>query len=62
MTIALAGIASFIGAGGLGVAIYHGITTYNTATTMVIFTTDGQLSKAAATVLEDDLSFYPSYR
>lgn len=27
MTIALAGIASFIGAGGLGVAIYRGITT-----------------------------------
>lgn len=31
MTIALAGIASFIGAGGLGVAIYRGITTNNTA-------------------------------
>lgn len=29
MTIALAGIASFIGAGGLGVAIYRGITTNN---------------------------------
>lgn len=28
MTISLAGIASFIGAGGLGVAIYRGITTY----------------------------------
>jgi osmoprotectant transport system permease protein len=27
MTIALAGIASFIGAGGLGVAIWRGITT-----------------------------------
>lgn len=27
MTIALAGIASFIGAGGLGVAIYRGIAT-----------------------------------
>lgn len=27
MTIALAGIASFVGAGGLGVAIYRGITT-----------------------------------
>lgn len=35
MTIALAGIASFIGAGGLGVAIYRGITTNNTAMTMV---------------------------
>ncbi len=30
MTIALAGIASFIGAGGLGVAIYRGISTNNT--------------------------------
>jgi osmoprotectant transport system permease protein len=30
MTISLGGIASFIGAGGLGVAIYRGITTYNT--------------------------------
>ena len=35
MTIALAGIASFIGAGGLGVAIYRGITTNNTEMTMV---------------------------
>lgn len=34
MTIALAGIASFIGAGGLGVAIYRGITTNNAALTM----------------------------
>ena len=34
MTIALAGIASFIGAGGLGVAIYRGITTYNEAMTL----------------------------
>lgn len=34
MTIALAGIASFIGAGGLGVAIYRGITTNNTAMTL----------------------------
>lgn len=34
MTIALAGIASFIGAGGLGVAIYRGITTNNTAMTI----------------------------
>lgn len=31
MIIAFAGIASFIGAGGLGVAIYRGITTNNTA-------------------------------
>ena len=35
MTIALAGIASFIGAGGLGVAIYRGITTNNAAMTIV---------------------------
>ena len=33
MTIAVAGIASFIGAGGLGVAIYRGITTNNAAMT-----------------------------
>ena len=33
MTIALAGIASFVGAGGLGVAIYRGITTNNSAMT-----------------------------
>lgn len=33
MTIALAGIASFIGAGGLGVAIYRGITTNNAVMT-----------------------------
>lgn len=35
MTIALGGIASYIGAGGLGVAIYRGITTNNTAMTIV---------------------------
>ncbi|SDX55729.1 ABC transporter permease [Eubacterium barkeri] len=34
MTIALTGIASFIGAGGLGVAIYRGITTNNLALTV----------------------------
>ena len=34
MTIALAGIASFIGAGGLGVAIFRGITTNNAALTV----------------------------
>ncbi len=33
MTISVAGIASFIGAGGLGVAIYRGITVYNPAMT-----------------------------
>lgn len=34
MTIALAGIAAFIGAGGLGVAIYRGITTNNSMLTI----------------------------
>lgn len=34
MTIALTGIAAFIGAGGLGVAIYRGITTNNPAMTV----------------------------
>lgn len=34
MTIALAGIAAFIGAGGLGVAIYRGITTNNSTLTV----------------------------
>lgn len=33
MTISVAAIASFIGAGGLGVAIYRGITMYNAALT-----------------------------
>ena len=33
MTIALGGIASFIGAGGLGVAIWRGITTNHPALT-----------------------------
>ena len=33
MTIALTGIAAFIGAGGLGVAIYRGITIYDPAMT-----------------------------
>lgn len=34
MTISLAGIAAFIGAGGLGVAIYRGITTNNAVMTV----------------------------
>ncbi|MDO4643420.1 MAG: ABC transporter permease [Cardiobacteriaceae bacterium] len=34
MTIALGGIASFIGAGGLGTAIYRGITTNNSTMTL----------------------------
>lgn len=48
MTIALAGIASFIGAGGLGVAIYRGITTNNAAMTM-----DGSLLTALLALLVD---------
>lgn len=34
MTISLTGIAAFIGAGGLGVAIYRGITTNNSSLTI----------------------------
>lgn len=48
MTIALAGIASFIGAGGLGVAIYRGITTNNTAMTVT-----GSLLIALIALLSD---------
>ncbi|WP_130864145.1 ABC transporter permease/substrate-binding protein [Bacilliculturomica massiliensis] len=48
MTIALAGIASFIGAGGLGVAIYRGITTNNAAMTMA-----GSLLIAALAIAVD---------
>ena len=48
MTIALAGIASFIGAGGLGVAIYRGITTNNPALTIA-----GSLLIAVLALLAD---------
>lgn len=48
MTIALAGIASFIGAGGLGVAIYRGITTNNSTLTIA-----GSLLIAAMALLSD---------
>ncbi|HCC00607.1 MAG TPA: glycine/betaine ABC transporter substrate-binding protein, partial [Ruminococcaceae bacterium] len=48
MTIALTGIASFIGAGGLGVAIYRGITTNNTAMTIT-----GSLLIALLALLSD---------
>ena len=34
MTIALSGVSSFIGAGGLGVAVYRGITTNNKSMTL----------------------------
>ena len=50
MTLALAGIASFIGAGGLGVAIYRGITTNNTSMTIV-----GSLLIAVIALLADFL-------
>ena len=48
MTIALAGIASFIGAGGLGIAIYRGITTNNAALAF-----DGSLVIACLALLAD---------
>ncbi|MCR6514049.1 MAG: ABC transporter permease [Clostridium sp.] len=51
MTIALSGIASFIGAGGLGVAIYRGITTNNAAMTLV-----GSLLIALLALLGDFLA------
>lgn len=50
MTIALAGIASFIGAGGLGVAIYRGITTNNKAMTIA-----GSLLIAVLAIIVDML-------
>ncbi len=50
MTISLAGIASFIGAGGLGVAIYRGITTNNKAMTLA-----GSLLIAALAIAADML-------
>ena len=54
MTIALAGIASFIGAGGLGVAIYRGITTNNAAMTM----TGSLLIAVLALVVDALLGFF----
>lgn len=51
MTIALAGIASFIGAGGLGVAIYRGITTNNAAMTLAGSLLTALLALAADFVL-----------
>ncbi len=50
MTIALAGIASFIGAGGLGVAIYRGITTNNLTLTLA-----GSLLIAVLAIVVDAL-------
>ena len=48
MTISVTAIASFIGAGGLGVSIYRGITMYNTALTL-----GGSLLIAAMALLVD---------
>lgn len=48
MTISLAGIAAFIGAGGLGVAIYRGITTNNS-----VMTVAGSLLIAILALLAD---------
>lgn len=48
MTIALAGIASFVGAGGLGVAIYRGITTNNDVLILI-----GSILIAALALLVD---------
>ena len=50
MVIATCGIASFIGAGGLGVAIFRGITTYQLSMTYL-----GSLMIAAVTLLCDIL-------
>ena len=50
MTISLAGIASFIGAGGLGVAVYRGITTNNKAMTLA-----GSLLIALLAIVADAL-------
>lgn len=50
MTIAMVGIASFIGAGGLGVAIWRGITTNNVALTIA-----GSILIAALALLADFL-------
>ncbi len=48
MIIAMGGIASFIGAGGLGAAIYRGITTYN-----MTLTAAGSLLIAALALFSD---------
>lgn len=50
MTISVTAIASFIGAGGLGVAIYRGITVYNPAMTFA-----GSLLIAVLALLSDFL-------
>lgn len=62
MTIALAGIASFIGAGGLGVAVFRGITTNNQAMTIagsLLIALLALLAEGVAIVVE---RFYKRYR
>ncbi|WP_455496990.1 ABC transporter permease [Coprobacter sp.] len=57
MTISLTGIAAFIGAGGLGVAIYRGITTNNSSLTIA-----GSLLIAILALLADfGLGRYEKY-
>lgn len=53
MTISLSGIASYIGAGGLGVAIYRGITTNNAAMTYA-----GSILIAVVALFSDQLVAY----
>lgn len=53
MTIALAGIASFVGAGGLGVAVYRGITTNN----KVLMLEGSILIAALALIIDGILGF-----
>lgn len=57
MTIALSGIASYIGAGGLGVAIYRGITTNNAAMTYA----GSILIAAVALILDQLVAFIERY-
>ena len=52
MTISLSGIASYIGAGGLGVAIYRGITTNNAAMTYA-----GSILIALVALISDRLTY-----
>lgn len=53
MTISLSGIASYIGAGGLGVAIYRGINTNNAAMTY-----SGSILIAVVALVSDQLVAY----
>ncbi len=50
MTVSMCGIASFIGAGGIGVAIYRGITTYDMAMTV-----SGSILMALLAIVLDSL-------